>query len=109
MLPLGPGPVLIGRASRTRGVAPDVSCDADTGVSRRQAELRLADNRWSVIDLGSANGTFVQRPGTGLPRTPIAGPVELNPGDSIYVGAWTRLAVRPASPARPGGDDQGAG
>ena len=50
-------------------------------------------------DLESANGTFVGSASGALPEDPI--PVgakrELAPDDRIYVGAWTRIVVRPAT------------
>jgi hypothetical protein len=46
-------PVTIGRLS-----ANDVVL-ADPNVSRRHAELRLAEGAWTIADLGSTNGTLV--------------------------------------------------
>ena len=51
-------------------------------------------------DLESANGTFVAGASDPLPGSPI--PVglkqEIQPGDRVYVGAWTRIVVRAATP-----------
>jgi pSer/pThr/pTyr-binding forkhead associated (FHA) protein len=51
--------------------------------------LRRPDGTLAVRDLGSANGTQVNGkdivPGTDIP---------LHAGDSISVGAWTRILVR---------------
>jgi hypothetical protein len=88
---------LIGRASASRNIHPEVDCGVDSGVSRRQARLSTDSTRWYVEDLGSANGTFVGPAAGPLPTTPIQGRYELGPDDRIYVGAWTRIVVRKAS------------
>ena len=88
---------LIGRASASRNIHPEVDCGIDSGVSRRQARLSTDSTRWYVEDLGSANGTFVGPASGPLPTTPVQGRYELGPDDRIYVGAWTRIVVRKAS------------
>ena len=88
---------LIGRASASRNIHPEVDCGIDSGVSRRQARLSTDNTRWYVEDLDSANGTFVGPAAGPLPTTPIQGRYELGPDDRIYVGAWTRIVVRKAS------------
>ncbi len=92
--------LLLGRTSQSRNIHPEIDCDADSGVSRRQTQLTTDGVRWFAEDLDSANGTFVA-PATGpLPSDPI--PVgtkrELAADDRVYVGAWTRLVIRAASP-----------
>lgn len=98
--PLKSDRVLIGRPSRSRGITPDIDCEPDSGTSRRQAELTTDGRRWFVEDLDSANGTFVGQAAGNLPETPI--PVgkkhQLDADDRIYVGAWTRLVLRLATP-----------
>ena len=91
---------LIGRASRSRGINPDLDLGSDSGISRRHAQLTTDGSRWFVEDLGSSNGTYV---GGGLgtvPTTPI--PVgqkrEVTDDDRIYLGAWTRIVLREAEP-----------
>jgi hypothetical protein len=32
-----------------------------------------------------------------LPEQPITGPTVVGPDDRLYVGAWTRIVVRPAA------------
>lgn len=88
---------LIGRASASRNIHPEVDCGIDSGVSRRQARLSTDNTRWYVEDLSSANGTFVGPASGPLPTTPIQGRYELGPDDRVYVGAWTRIVVRKAS------------
>jgi hypothetical protein len=46
-------PITIGRLSTNDVVI------SDSNVSRRHAELRKADGRWTLVDLGSTNGTVV--------------------------------------------------
>lgn len=95
--------VLVGRPSASRGIRPDVDCADDPGVSRRQAQLSTDGNRWWVEDLRSANGTYVGPVGGRLPTDPVPPGErrELGDGDQVYVGSWTRLALRPAAAADP--------
>ena len=90
---------LVGRPSASRNIHPDVDCAEDTGVSRRHAQLTTDGTRFFVEDLESANGTFVGASGGPLPKDPVPVGVkrELDPDDRVYVGAWTRLVVRPAT------------
>ncbi|GAB49862.1 FHA domain-containing protein [Mobilicoccus pelagius] len=85
---------LVGRRSRTS--VPDVDCGIDSAVSRRQALLTSDGRRWWIEDLDSSNGTWVGPAIGPLPRSPISGRTEIDADDRIYVGAWTRLVVRPA-------------
>ena len=90
---------LIGRHSESRKIYPDIDCEPDTGCSRRQAYLTSAGGYWYINDLDSANGTFVAPATDPVPATPIAARTQVTPDDRIYVGAWTRIVVRPAIPA----------
>lgn len=92
--------VLVGRESRSRGIHPDIDLSSDNGISRRHAQLTTDGSRWWVEDLGSSNGTYVG-PATGpLPTTgvPPGEKREIGVGDRVYLGAWTRIIVRRASP-----------
>jgi len=91
--------LVVGRTSPSRDARPDVDCPGDTGVSRRQSRLTTDGRRWWVEDLGSANGTFVGTGDGSLPGEPLADGErhELGPADRVYVGAWSRLVVRPAT------------
>ncbi len=65
--------LLIGRKDNARGIFPDVDLGLDggydAGVSRRHAILAYTQNSYTVEDLGSSNGTFVN--GRRLaPQTP---------------------------------------
>lgn len=86
--------VVIGRGSPSGH--PDLDCQTDTGVSRRQAVLITDGARWFVEDLGSSNGTYLGQVDQPMPTQPITGRVELGPHDRIYLGSWTRIVVRPA-------------
>ncbi len=51
----------------------------DQTISRRHAELRVADGSWMLVDLNSANGTYVN-------GVRIAKPTRLKHGDQIRLG-----------------------
>jgi hypothetical protein len=105
VIPLTEKSVLIGRPSRSRNINPEIDCGDDTGVSRRQAQLTTDGTRWWVEDLQSSNGTYVASASGPLPEDPIVPGQrrELGPDDRIYVGAWTRLVVRKATPEEKAG------
>jgi hypothetical protein len=99
VVPLRSKSILIGRTSRSRNIHPQIDCESDSGVSRRQTQLTTDGSRWWVEDLDSANGTFVARATGPVPADPIPVGVkhELAADDRIYVGAWTRIVVRQAT------------
>ena len=75
----------IGRWDADGGVFPDVDLDADdpeAKVSRRHARITRRNDEYFIEDLGSTNGTFVNRGRRLLPgdRQP------LRDGDEIIVG-----------------------
>jgi hypothetical protein len=92
--------VLVGRHSASRGIDPQIDCGTDSGVSRRQCQLNTDGQRWWVEDLQSSNGTFVSPAGEELPTVPITPGQrhEIDDGDRIFIGAWTRLVIRKALP-----------
>jgi hypothetical protein len=98
--PLRDSSLLVGRRSVSRNIHPQVDCGADHGVSRRHAQLTTDGQRWWVEDLQSSNGTFVGPAGAPIPTIPVTPGqrVEFAPGDRVYVGAWTRIVVRRATP-----------
>ena len=75
----------IGRWDADGGVFPEVDLDSDdpeAKVSRRHARISLRDGNYLIEDLGSTNGTFINRgrrlaPGDRQP---------LKDGDEIIVG-----------------------
>lgn len=100
VVPLRTTSVLIGRVSRSRNIHPDIDLSSDNGISRRHAQLTTDGTRWFVEDLGSSNGTYVGDAVGGLPKTPVSPgqKQEVMPDDRVYLGAWTRIVVRRATP-----------
>jgi hypothetical protein len=94
--PLSDQDANIGRWDADGGVFPDVDLDTDdpeAKVSRRHARISVRDGQYLIEDLGSTNGTFVNR-GHRLAsgeRHP------LKDGDEIIVGK-TFLRFRVAKP-----------
>jgi hypothetical protein len=75
----------IGRWDADNGIFPDVDLDAydpDAKVSRRHARIVRRDDVYMIEDLGSTNGTFVNRGRRLLPGSPQV----LSEGDEIIVG-----------------------
>jgi hypothetical protein len=75
----------IGRWDADNGIFPDVDLDAhdpEAKVSRRHARVTFKDGTYSVEDLGSTNGTFINRGRRLLPGNPNI----LKDGDEIIVG-----------------------
>ncbi|MCW2849170.1 MAG: domain containing protein [Marmoricola sp.] len=105
VVPLRSQSVLVGRPSSSRNIHPDVDCSGDTGVSRRQAQLTSDGQRWWVEDLQSSNGTYVGPASGPLPETPLPPGQrrELGDDDRVYLGTWTRLVVRRATPEEQAG------
>lgn len=75
----------IGRWDADNGIFPDVDLDAhdpEAKVSRRHARIRRENGRYVIEDLGSTNGTFVNRGRRLIPGNAHI----LNDGDEIIVG-----------------------
>ena len=76
---------LIGRWDADGGIFPDVDLDQDdpeAKVSRRHARLLQVNNQFLIEDLGSTNGTYINRG----PRLTAGSRQPLNHGDEIIVG-----------------------
>jgi len=83
--PLSDDESQIGRWDADGGIFPDVDLDADdpeAKVSRRHARIMRRNGQYFIEDLGSTNGTFINRGRRLLPgdRQP------LRDGDEIIVG-----------------------
>ena len=77
--------MLIGRWDAARGIFPDVDlddADLETKVSRRHARIFSQNNQFWIEDLGSLNGTVVNR----QYRLQRGQPYLLKDGDEIIVG-----------------------
>lgn len=75
----------IGRWDADNGVFPDIDLDAhdpEAKVSRKHARILFQNGLYTVEDLGSTNGTFVNRGRRLIPGNPHL----LKDGDEIIVG-----------------------
>jgi hypothetical protein len=83
--PIAREEAVIGRWDADNGVFPDIdldSVDQEAKVSRRHARIIKKEGHFFVEDLGSTNGTYVNRGRRLLPGTPQP----LTDGDEIIVG-----------------------
>lgn len=85
----------IGRTSESRAIHPDIDVadlTGDQAVSSRHAVLRVAgDGTFSIVDVGSTNGTFIDAADSEAIAQGV--PVEVKAGVPIFVGAWTRITI----------------
>lgn len=95
--PLEEGNNLVGRWDPETGSFPEVDLDADdpeAKISRKHALIRVADGKITVEDIGSLNGTYVNRGA----RLQPGNPVELKSGDEIIIGkTFLKLTIDPIS------------
>ncbi len=88
LFPIDLPEMLIGRRDDRQDIRPEIPI-RDPAVSRRHAQLLLLpDGGLAVLDLASANGTAVN----GV-ETPAGERHELNDGDTLTMGRWTRITV----------------
>jgi len=76
---------VIGRWDADNGIFPDIDLDTvdhEAKVSRRHARILVRDGKFLLEDLGSTNGTYINRGRRLLPGTPQP----LMDGDEIIVG-----------------------
>jgi len=99
---LSEGELLIGRRSERRGVRPQIDLSGapeDPGVSHAHALLRRqADGSYAVVDPGSTNGTTLNEGTAPLPQNVVT---PLKDGDTLYLGAWTRILFHAPAPHPP--------
>ena len=81
MLPLGNGPITIGRAPSSSLVIDDPY------ASSRHTVIENVDGDWIVSDQGSTNGTFVD-------EERLVAPMRLLPGVSVRIGQTTFELVK---------------
>ncbi|HKM99374.1 MAG TPA: FHA domain-containing protein [Candidatus Binataceae bacterium] len=95
--PLEDGNNLVGRWDPETGSFPEVDLDADdpeAKISRKHALIRIAEGKITVEDIGSLNGTYVNRG----PRLQPGSPAELKTGDEIIIGkTFLKLTINPIS------------
>jgi hypothetical protein len=95
--PLEDGNNLVGRWDPETGAFPEVDLDQDdpeAKISRKHALIRFEGSKITVEDIGSLNGTYVNR----QPRLMPGNPVELKSGDEIIIGkTFLKLVVEPVS------------
>jgi pSer/pThr/pTyr-binding forkhead associated (FHA) protein len=76
---------IVGRWDADNGVFPEVDLDThdqEAKVSRRHARVKILDGKYVIEDLGSTNGTYINRGRRLLPGMPQP----LNDGDELIVG-----------------------
>jgi pSer/pThr/pTyr-binding forkhead associated (FHA) protein len=92
VFPLQAGDNLVGRWDPDSGSFPEVDMehdDPEARISRKHALIRMSD-KITVEDIGSLNGTFVNRG----KRLEPGSPAELKDGDEIIVGkTFFKLSV----------------
>jgi hypothetical protein len=95
--PLEDGNNLIGRWDPETGSFPEVDLDADdpeAKISRKHALIRIDGGKITIEDIGSLNGTYVNR----QPRLSPGSPAEIKPGDEVIIGkTFLKLVVDPIS------------
>ena len=95
--PLEDGNNLVGRWDPETGSFPEVDLDADdpeAKISRKHALIRIDGGKITIEDIGSLNGTYVNR----QPRLSPGSPVELKSGDEVIIGkTFLKLVVETIS------------
>jgi hypothetical protein len=88
---------LVGRWDPETGAFPEVDLDADdpeAKVSRKHALIRIDAGKITLEDIGSLNGTYVNR----QPRLQPGSPLDLKDGDEIIIGkTFLKLSINPIS------------
>lgn len=88
---------LIGRWDPETGSFPEVDLEQDdpeAKISRKHAMIIIENGKFTIEDIGSLNGTYVNRGNRLVPGTPA----ELKSGDEIIIGkTFLKLVVDPIS------------
>jgi len=88
---------LVGRWDPETGSFPEVDLDADdpeAKISRKHALIRIDAGKITIEDIGSLNGTYVNR----QPRLSPGSPAEIKSGDEVIIGkTFLKLVVEPIS------------
>jgi len=87
-IPLTGERISIGRSS-----AADLCFPEDAGLSRQHIAFQAQGDEWTVQDLGSKNGTFVN-------SIPLKARLILKPGDRVTAG-HIAIVYSPDAAARP--------
>jgi len=95
--PLEGGNNLVGRWDPETGSFPEVDLEADdpeAKISRKHALIRIDGSKITVEDIGSLNGTYVNR----QPRLAPGAPHDLKDGDEIIIGkTFFKVVIEPVS------------
>jgi FHA domain len=95
--PLEDGRNLIGRWDPETGSFPEVDLEQDdpeAKISRKHAMIIIENGRITVEDIGSLNGTYVNRGNRLIPGSPL----EVKSGDELIIGkTFLKLVVDPIS------------
>jgi hypothetical protein len=95
--PLEDGHNLIGRWDPETGSFPEVDLEQDdpeAKISRKHAMIIIENGHITVEDIGSLNGTYVNRGNRLIPGSPL----EVKSGDELIIGkTFLKLVVDPIS------------
>jgi hypothetical protein len=95
--PLDNGQNFIGRWDPETGSFPEVDLEQDdpeAKISRKHALIIIDGSKITIEDIGSLNGTYVNRGNRLIPGTPL----EIKAGDEVIIGkTFLKLVVDPIS------------
>ena len=95
--PLDSGQNFIGRWDPETGSFPEVDLEQDdpeAKISRKHALIIIENGKITIEDIGSLNGTYVNRGNRLIPGTPL----EIKAGDEVIIGkTFLKLVVDPIS------------
>jgi hypothetical protein len=95
--PLDSGQNFIGRWDPETGSFPEVDLEQDdpeAKISRKHALIIIEGGKITIEDIGSLNGTYVNRGNRLIPGTPL----EIKAGDEVIIGkTFLKLVVDPIS------------